>query len=234
MKTMLFALLAALLGWQPSTACAADWESEYAVLLKKYVAADGVRYAAWKKDPADLAAIGRVVQGVADDRRTDLAFYLNAYNAWILHEALQKYPTRSVKDPLFAFFITNRLHVGGRKMSFNTLEKEVIRGKFREPGIHFALNCASRSCPPLAPEPFRSRGLNAQLETLARAFVNTENGVRLKRNRVELSKIFDWYQEDFGGKPAVIAFINQRRQTPLPANAEITYQPYDWNLNEAR
>lgn len=211
-----------------------DWQSEYATLLRKYAEPDGVRYSAWKKNAEDMAAIQRVVDGIARDERKDLPFYLNAYNAWILHEALAKYPTKSVKDTLFTFFLTDRIRVGGQKMSFNKLEKEVIRGKFKEPRIHFALNCASRSCPPLLPEPFASRKLDAQLEGLAKTFANSESGVQMRKNGVALSKIFDWYQEDFGGTPAVISFLNKRRSHPIRADAKITYQDYNWNLNEAR
>jgi hypothetical protein len=218
----------------PSLRAADATDAEYAVLLKKYVSPEGVRYRAWKQNPADLAALDRVVIGIAQSKRSDLAFYLNAYNAWILHEALEKYPTKSVKDTLFTFFLTDRIVVAGEKMSFNKLEKDVIRARFKEPRIHFALNCASRSCPPLAPEPFAAKGLDAQLDGLARDFVNSERGVRQMDNAVELSKIFDWYKEDFGGAKGTLAFINKHRTMPIPSAAKVTYQDYNWNLNEAK
>lgn len=213
----------------------ADWTDDYAVLLKKYVTPDGVHYATWKKNAADLASLDRVTSGIAAPAKNgDLAFYLNAYNAWILREALAKYPTKSVRDALFTFFISDRITVGGVKMSFNKLEKDVIRAKFKEPRVHFALNCASRSCPPLNPEPFRARDLDAQLEKLATAFVNSDRGVRVKGGSVELSKIFDWYKDDFGGTPGAISFINKHRAQPIPADAKISFQTYNWNLNEVK
>ena len=89
---------------------------------------------------------------------------MNAYNAWILREALAKYPTKSVKDLLFTFFTGKRIKVAGQQTSFDKLEKETIRAKFGEARIHFALNCASRSCPPLQPEAFRGDRLDAQFE----------------------------------------------------------------------
>jgi hypothetical protein len=226
--TILLWLLAA------GAALGADWTAEYGRLLQKYVTPDGVRYAAWKRNPADLAALQRVTEGVAQKQTADLAYYLNAYNAWILREALAKYPTKSVKDPLLLFFVSNRITVAGRKMSFNTLEKEEIRSKFKEPRIHFALNCASRSCPPLAREPYRAENLDAQLEAVAKAFVNSDNGVRQSANSVALSKIFDWYREDFGGKPGVIRFIDERRSSAISSAAKISYQDYNWNLNETK
>jgi len=162
-----------------------------------------------------------------------LAFYVNAYNAWILREALAKYPTKSVKDLLFTFFTGKRIKVAGQQTSFDKLEKETIRAKFGEARIHFALNCASRSCPPLQPEAFRGDRLDAQFEKITQAFVNSERGVRISPDgNVELSKIFDWYAADFAKSGGVLPFINQRRTTPLPDGAKIGYQAYDWSLNE--
>ena len=218
----------------------ATWQDEYARLLKKYVTPAGVRYAEWKANAEDRQAIQNVVDGIASapastaKTKEQLAFHLNAYNAWILREAVEKYPTKSVKDPLFTFFTGKRITVAGEKMSFNRLEKEIIRPRFEEPRIHFALNCASRSCPPLRNEPYAAAAIDEQLEEQARDFVNSPKGVAMTKESVNLSKIFDWYKEDFGGPPGVIAFINKRRATPIPANAKLTYQEYDWGLNESK
>lgn len=214
--------------------CFGTWQDDYGALLKKYVTPSGVRYAEWKANAGDMAAMQRVVDAIAVEKSTDLAFYINAYNAWILHEALAKYPTKSVKDTLFTFFLANRIRVGGEKMSFNHLEKDIIRAKFKEPRVHFALNCASRSCPPLRPEPFAAGTLDAQLDSLAKGFVNSERGVRVSGKTVHLSKIFDWYKEDFGGASGEISFINRHLKQPIPANAQIQYDDYNWALNEAK
>jgi hypothetical protein len=219
--------------------CAADWQMEYARLLKQYVTPEGVRYAAWKTNSADVKALQNVVDGIArasvKDRSSQdrLAFYINAYNAWILREALAKYPTRSVKDPLFTFFLTNRIKVAGEQMSFNKLEKDIIRAQFKEPRIHFALNCASRSCPPLQPTPFMGSALESQLDRVARNFVNSPRGVRFGGAQVDLSMIFDWYKEDFDARGGVVSFISAYRATPIPKSARIGYQNYDWTLNAA-
>jgi hypothetical protein len=235
MKTILVAIIGACASMGMAQA---GWQEEYGRLLKKYVTPNGVQYAAWKASAEDLKALDAVTDGIGAapasnaKSKEQLAFYINAYNAWILHEALEKYPTKSVKDPLFAFFIGKRIMVAGEKMSFNHLEKEIIRPRFNEPRVHFALNCASRSCPPLRNEPYAAGALDAQLEDQAKEFVNSPKGVTITRQGAVLSKIFDWYKEDFGGEPGVIAFINQRRSPPLPA--KISYQEYDWNLNETR
>lgn len=247
MKLLPRAVLAAALVFVVAIAPAAraqggDWRETYGRLLAKYATPGGVRYGAWKANAADMQALQTVVDSIAAanvaslGKQEQLAFYINAYNAWILHEALGKYPTKSVKDLAFTFFTGKRAKVGGEEMSFNHLEKDVIRAKFGDPRVHFALNCASRSCPPLNTEPFRADKLDAQFEKLAKAFVNSERGVRLSADAksAELSKIFDWYKDDFRADGGVVGFINKRRSSPLPGDVKIAYQDYDWGLNEAK
>jgi hypothetical protein len=224
-----------------ATSQAQNWMEPYERLLGKYVTPDGVKYAAWKSNPADVQVLQAVVEGIAKeaisglDKRQQLAFYLNAYDAWILHEALAKYPTASVKDALFTFFITRRITVAGQQTSFKALEDNVIR-RLGEPRVHFALNCASRSCPPLNREAFSGPKLEEQLERLAKGYVNSEKGVKYSAESklAQLSKIFDWYKDDFKAEGGPLAFINKRRATPIPVDAKITYQEYDWGLNEVK
>ncbi len=219
-----------------------NWTETYAGLLRKYVTSSGVKYAAWKGNAADLQALQSVVDAIAKEnvasqgKQEQLAFYINAYNAWILHEALGKYPTKSVKDVTFSFFTGKRIKVAGQETSFQALEKETIRSKFSEPRVHFALNCASRSCPPLNTEPFRGDKLEAQFEKLAKGYVNSDRGVRVSADKksAELSKIFDWYKDDFKADGGPLQFINKRRTPPLPNDIKITFQNYDWSLNEAK
>jgi hypothetical protein len=226
----------------PATSRAQNWVASYNTLLGKYVTSGGVKYAEWKGNAADMQAIQGVVDGIAKEnvsamgKPQQLAFYLNAYNAWILHEALGKYPTKSVKDTFFSFFTGKRITVAGQQTSFKALEDETIRAKFGEPRVHFALNCASRSCPPLSRQAFTAGNLDGQFETLAKGYVNSDKGVRYNAGAksAELSKIFDWYKDDFKGEGGPIAFINKRRSSAIPADAKIGYQEYDWNLNEAK
>jgi hypothetical protein len=218
------------------------WTADYGRLLAKYATPNGVRYAEWKANASDLQALQNVVDGIAQENigslpaKEQLPLYINAYNAWILHEALEKYPTKSVKDALFTFFTSKRIKVAGEEMSFNHLEKDIIIPRFKEPRVHVALNCASRSCPPLLSEPFRTDKLEGQFEKLATGFVNSDHGVKLSGDNTsaELSKIFDWYKDDFKAGGGALAFINKRRKTPVPDNVKISYQDYDWALNEAK
>jgi len=242
MKLPLRVLLVAGLSVVYATASRAqNWVEPYNRLLGKYVTSGGVKYAEWKNNAADMQALQAVVDGIAKesisglDKRQQLAFYLNAYNAWILHGALEKYPTKSVKDTFGTFFLGKNITVAGQKTSFKALEDNVIR-KLGEPRVHVALNCASRSCPPLNREAFSAPRLEEQFEKLAKGFVNSERGVKYsaESKTAQLSKIFDWYKDDFSGVGGPLAFINKRRATPIPADAKISYQEYDWNLNEAK
>jgi len=137
---------------------------------------------------------------------------------------------------LFTFFTGQRIKVAGENMSFNHLEKDIIRPTFGEPRVHVALNCASRSCPPLNPETFRSDKLDSQLEKLAVAFVNSPRGVDYspEKKTAALSSIFHWYEDDFKGVGGPMTFINKRRKPPLPNDVKIIYQDYNWSLNEAK
>jgi hypothetical protein len=234
-------LVATFCALATATSQAQSWTETYGKLLGKYVTAGGVKYAEWKGNAADIQAIQTVVDGIAKEnvsamgKQQQIAFYLNAYNAWILHETLGKYPTKSVKDALFTFFTSKRITVAGQQTSFKALEDNVIR-KFGDPHVHFALNCASRSCPPLNREPFAADKLGGQFEKLAKGYVNSERGVKYDAasKTAELSKIFDWYKDDFKGEGGPVAFINKRRATPIPNDAKINYQEYDWGLNEAK
>ncbi|MEO5722413.1 MAG: DUF547 domain-containing protein [Chthoniobacterales bacterium] len=241
---MLSRLLVFFCAWvaaaQMVSGATSGWVADYNQLLAKYATPSGVKYGAWKKNGADMQALQGVVDAIATEKvsgskKEQLAFYLNAYNAWILHEALEKYPTSSVKDLLFTFFTSKRIKVAGQQTSFKAFEDDVIRAKFGEPRIHFALNCASGSCPPLQREAFEASKLEAQLENLAKGYVNSERGVKLSADgkTAQLSQIFEWYEGDFkNGGP--VAFINQRRSKPIPKDAKISYQKYDWSLNEAK
>ena len=242
MKLPLRVLLVTALSVCSATAAQAqNWMEPYNRLLGKYVTSGGVKYAEWKANAADMQALQTVVDGIAKesisglDKRQQIAFYLNAYNAWILHGALAKYPTASVKDTFFTFFTAKNITVAGQKTSFKALVDNVIR-KLGEPRIHFALNCASRSCPPLNREAFSAPKLEDQFEKLAKGYVNSERGVKYsaENKSAQLSKIFDWYKDDFKGVGGPLAFINKRRTTPIPNDAKISYQEYDWGLNEVK
>lgn len=211
---------------------------EYAGLLAKYTRPKGIRYGAWHQNSGDLASLDKVTDYYAytlppKEQKAALAWHVNAYNAWILRNILKKYPTRSPLDGDPLFFHGNRIVISEKQMSFNDLEQKVIRQVYKEPRVHFVLNCASKSCPPLNAKPITAATLDADLDRLTNEFV-TQNpyGVVIERESVLISKIFEWYAGDFGGKGRQIEFINRYRKYPVPIRAKIEFMDYNWNLNE--
>ncbi len=185
----------------------------------------------------DLDALYREVaerELAGADRDEQLAFYLNAYNLLVLfqvRERLRREPgwrgPVSLPDKL-RFFVLARHRVAGRDLNLLALENRVIRRGFREPRIHFALNCASSSCPHLPGFLFVGETLEEDLERLTDAFINSEE-VRYDAasHTLTVSPIFKWYRRDFS--PSVQAFIARYRD--VPGDARLRYGAYDWRLN---
>jgi hypothetical protein len=101
-----------------------------------------------------------------------------------------------------------------------------------EPRIHFAINCASFSCPNLLNEAYTEAKLEQQLKAVAKSFINDRTKNTITTNKIEISKIFDWFAGDFKNKGSVIDFLNQYSNVKISGNAKINYKEYNWNLNE--
>jgi hypothetical protein len=245
MKTKLIVLFALLFLPLSLHAELAGWQKEFDALLKKYVSPAGVKYAAWKANAADVAAIDKVVAAIAADspanlgKNDKLAFYINAYNAWIIDLVLKKYPMGSVRDyaPLFGIFTSKNIQIGGEKMSFNHLEKDVVIKGLGDARAHFALNCASRSCPSLMASAYDGATIDKVLDQRTKLYMASSLGIATTRNPklVRVSMIFKWYDDDFAkAAGSTLAFINKYRTKPLPADAKLEFMEYDWNLNDAQ
>ena len=212
---------------------------EYDTLLQKYVSTTGVDYQTWSRHSEDRKALQKVARFYAQTRppvenEQALAWYLNAYNALILEQILNHWPNKGPLNASLLFFHARSITVSGRKMSFQTLEQKIIRPRFQDPRIHFALNCASRSCPPLFDQAFRKENLKVTLDRLTRDFLNDNaHAFTVTEEGIALSKIFEWYEEDFGGRDQLIPYINSYRNEPLPLDSKISFQKYDWTLNQA-
>ncbi len=244
---------------KPSRPSALDWAPLERV-LETFVDDRGlVRYSALKLHRADLdraiAEIERLSPLNAPElfptRQARLAYWINAYNAWVLRLVVDHYPTSSITRigpiPFGAFFIT-RVDVGGKKMTLRALENDILRGDFQDARIHFAINCASRSCPPLARHVYRAETLEEQLDQAARAFINDDHQVTLNpaERRIVVSKLFDWYASDFRASVAekshgqgtvldyLAAYLTPQRRQALEklAAARVSYHEYDWGLND--
>lgn len=221
------------------------WSEIYDALLQNYATPTGVHYQKWHQSDSDRQRLAMVVEQIGDadlkgqSKEALLAFYLNAYNAWILHRILETYPTDGPGGGGFfgrnRFFRSNSIRVAGKKTSFHRLENDVIRPEFREPRIHFALNCASRSCPPLHTRAFTEENLDATLTQLTKTFINRNPlAIRFSSpNEIAISEIFNWYADDFETSGSILDFLNDFRETPIPKDTKIRYQDYQWTLNKA-
>ena len=178
-----------------------------------------------------------------------MAFLINAYNAFTVEKVLTKYPDiRSIwdfgklfgdpfKDKFFALL--------GRPCSLDTIEHDMLRkpGTYDEPRIHFAVNCASVGCPMLREEAYVAERLESQLEAQVRRFFSdhTRNRYNPRTARLEVSKIFDWFKDDFHPRERFFAryaeFLGQdhgQRQLILEGRAPLAFVEYDWSLNDSR
>lgn len=231
-----FALVLVVFGF--ATSAAADWREDYTELLQKYVIRNGVDYASWAANSADQAKLKSVVDAIGEEKLTgnrqdQLAYYINAYNAWILYYFVDGHPrenNNAIKRGIF--FKTDGPVVAGEEMSFDDLENGIIRPEFDEPRIHFALNCGAKSCPPLFNRAFSGETLDADLTALAEDFLNNNSeGIRFSKSgkTAYVSEIFKWFSEDFGD---LKTFINQYRDEPLGEDVKIRFQNYDWSRND--
>lgn len=212
-----------------------DFSGEYAKILSSYVSSSGkVNYASIKKNTEMLdQAISHYQDNTpksAWSSNQKLAYWINAYNLFTIKLIVDNYPVSSIKNiaggkPWDKKFIV----LDGKTMSLNEIENGIIRKQFNEPRIHFAVNCASISCPKLLNQEYTSSNLNSLLEKQAKRYINDKNENTFTSNSAKISNIFDWYKGDFDG--GVIPFLNKYLASPLPLDAKITYEEYNWNLN---
>lgn len=218
--------------------------AEFDTLLKKYVVGGRVKYSEWVANAADKAALAEYVKRLATAHPEYLpendqkAFWINAYNAITLNSVLEKYPLKSVnfdalKDPKAKNFWQTPYPVANTELSLDQIENKVLRPRYKDPRIHFAINCASVGCPNLQPRAFEGKDLNEFLDTVTREFLaDATKGANwdAASGRLSVSSIFDWYQDDFGNVPS---FVAKYRSDITAANAKVVFLTYDWNLNQS-
>ncbi|MCB0292039.1 MAG: DUF547 domain-containing protein [Calditrichaeota bacterium] len=171
-------------------------------------------------------------------RRSRSSLWINAYNVFTIELILQHYPLQSIKDIAGSVPMINSpwdlkfFSIGGLPFDLNTIEHEILRREFAEPRIHFAINCASRSCPKLRIEAYAAEHLKAQLEDQTRFFVNRSGKNQITGEKISLSPIFQWFQSDFTRNGSLIDFLNQYSEIAIDPDAKVEYLDYDWGLNE--
>lgn len=162
-------------------------------------------------------------------RNEKLAYWINVYNAYTVKLIVKNYPVKSITDleggkPWDKKWIK----IDGKTYSLNNVENDIIRPRFNEPRIHFAVNCAAQSCPPLLNQAWTADNLNSNLTKQAKAFINNDKFNQISSKSVTVSKIFDWYGKDFGN---LISYLNKYSNKQISADATVNYKEYNWGLN---
>lgn len=220
--------------------------SLYAELLDRHVVNGLVDYAGLKRDEGKLDAYLAALAAVDAKKLTEMqayAYYINVYNAWTLKLILKHYPgISSIKD--VGGFFTNPwrirfVELGGELEHLDHVEHEILRPRFRDPRVHFAVNCASVGCPPLYAKPFEPEDLDEVLDGLTRANINDPAFNRLENGTLRLIRVFDWFGEDWGDDAAKLAFVLRYAEDDLRGRIEsrqggvrIRYTDWDWSLND--
>lgn len=207
-------------------------------LLRTHVKQGQVSYAGFQDSAAFrtyVADLGRPAR--LDGRDASLAYHLNAYNAFAIQAILDGLSPTTMVGRL-RYFRLQAWPLDGRRISLHDLEHEVLR-PLREPRVHFAIVCASRSCPPLRPEAYTAAKLDAQLDDQARAFVNDRFRNRFDKatRTAHLSEIFKWFDEDFRAAGSVQRYVARYVDDPEVARElaqdawQVAWIDYDWTLN---
>lgn len=222
--------------------------------LKSYVVDDpnGVNLVAYAKvSPADRAALDGYlaemaairISGYAPDEQ--LAYWLNLYNALTVRVVLDHPAAKTIRDIDISpgWFASGPwdaevIEIEGEKLTLNDIEHRIIRPVWRDPRIHYGVNCASIGCPNLAIDAYTGAAVDAQLEEAARSYVNDPRGVSISGDEVTVSKIYDWFIEDFGDSEAgVLRHLKRYAAPELKAELEridaLEDVAYDWALNGA-
>lgn len=219
--------------------------SNWTELLQKHVNKEGfVNYKGMIQDEQKLNAYTEdLSNNPPQDNWSEnekLAYWINAYNAFTVKLIVDNYPLESIKDlnptiaiPTVSTVWTKKwFQIGGEDFSLDRIEHKILRKEFEEPRIHFAVNCASFSCPPLRNEAFVAEKVDQQLDEQARAFINDGVRNKISKDRVEISQIFSWFKGDFTNGQSLIEFLNKYSKVKIDGKAEVDHIDYEWALNE--
>lgn len=211
-----------------------------------------VRVAYSRVSAEDRLTLGAYIERLAASpvsrlsRDEQFAYWVNLYNALTVKVVLDHYPLRSILDVTLSTALfpigpwsTKIIAVEGERLSLDDIEHRILRPIWRDPRIHYVVNCASLGCPNLPLKPIDARRREAALDAAAYAYVNHPRGARVDGSSVAVSSLFVWYQEDFGGDDAGVLAHLKRYALPPLADALATVERiadggYDWSLNDLR
>lgn len=216
----------------------------FSQLLRKHVVGDAFNYKGLIQDSVKLgqylSTISKNAPSQSWSKEEKLAYWINAYNAFTLKLIIDNYPVESITDlhPAVHIPLLNTVWhkkfftIGGKSTSLDEIEHKILRKEFEEPRIHFAINCASISCPPLRNEAFDPSQLENQLEEQAQNFINDSERNQISATNPQVSKIFSWFSGDFKEGQTIIEFLNRYAEIEISPDADIDYLKYDWRLND--
>ena len=224
----------------------------FSTLLAGYVtpSPDGlnrVDYDRWRSNPDDRKALDAYISGLEATAVSTLprderfAFWANLYNAVTVRLILDENPSRSIRQIRphpFAFgpWGAKRVTVEGKRLSLDNIEHDILRATFNDPRVHYALNCASIGCPDLGTRAWEAATLEEDLNSGARAYVNHPRGVTVTKKGLRISKIYNWFREDFGDSTDgviehLLPYANDELKAAIRANPRIDGHQYNWDLN---
>lgn len=214
-------------------------------LLKKHVRTDGfVDYKNFVRDSADLNRYLRVLETAHPNdknwtRNEQMAYWINAYNAYTVQLIVRNYPVASIKDIKKGVAFVNSvwdikfIKIQGYTYDLNNIEHNILRPVFKDARVHAAVNCASYSCPKLLNEAYTAANLEKQLDAGMRGFVNDPLRNRITAEKAEVSEIFKWFKGDFERDGSLRDFLNKYSKVKLTDKTDISHLDYNWSLNEA-
>lgn len=207
-------------------------------LLRKYVnSSGGVDYNGFKKDKKALAAylesLKKNTPQSSWSKNKEMAYWINLYNAFTIYTIVEKYPVSSIMDLEGGKIWDKKTIVIGREtLTLNKIEKDKLLKRFKEPRVHFAVNCAAASCPPLLNKAWTEDNVQRYFSKQTKAFINNSKYNSISAKSLEISQIFNWYAGDFGGSDKIVAYFQKYASTEISSNAKVKFKEYNWKLNK--
>lgn len=214
-------------------------EIDYAIwdrLLKANIASNGdVNYKGFMKSKVMFDRFLNILSTTVIDNNWStndkIAYWINVYNAYTIKLIIDNYPVKSIKD-IYSPWKLEFFKINNEPMSLGDVEHEILR-KFGDPRIHFAINCASRSCPRIIQTTYRGRNLDRLLERQTIEYINNPDLNMVTDKSYKLSKLFSWFGKDFKMKDkTIVNFVNKFSDIKIVNQKNLGFIKYDWELNE--
>lgn len=226
----------------PVSNCTPPDHSPWTELLAAHVDSTGwVNYKGFVQDSTKLnkylASLSKCPPSVEWKEEEKLAYWINVYNAFTVKLIVDHYPVASIKDIKKGIPFVNSVwemdffKIGGRDYNLSTVEHDILRKRFDEPHIHFAIVCASKSCPSLLNEAYEPEKLEEQLTAQTRNFIDDNSKNEIEVEQIRISSIFKWFKKDFTKNGTIQEFIRPYSKRDFVSSAKVKYLDYDWSLN---